>query len=153
MADFCSAATIEPFSDITLHYTSQINDIQRGHADEGALAASVLEKLQHDVKLESDQRQGVEEHLSKAMAEFHDMKAQMLDLRMRQQRLRRIINFGSESMDKALRLNQGVYSDLAAIVPSMDNNQNTFLKDLLGAVRSHDQLLPPLPSVKVLKLW
>jgi hypothetical protein len=56
-------------------------------------------------------------------------------------------------MDKALRLNQGVYSDLAAIVPSMDNNQNTFLKDLLGAVRSHDQLLPPLPSVKVLKLW
>jgi hypothetical protein len=59
----------------------QIADTQRGHSEEQALAVSVLEKLHHDVKLESDQRQLAEEALSNAMATFHDMKAQMLDLR------------------------------------------------------------------------
>ena len=44
---------------------------------------------------------------------------------------------------------QGVFSDLTAIVPSMDTNQNSFLHDLLGAIRSHDQYPPPMPSVKV----
>ena len=39
-------------------------------------------------------------------ADFHDMKAQMLDLRLRQQRLRRVISHGHETLEKALRLNQ-----------------------------------------------
>jgi hypothetical protein len=34
------------------------------------------------------------------------MKAQMLDLRLRQQRLRRVISVGHETLEKALRLNQ-----------------------------------------------
>jgi hypothetical protein len=41
-----------------------INDLQRGHADEAALAGSVMDKLRHDVKLEIDQRQLAEEALS-----------------------------------------------------------------------------------------
>jgi hypothetical protein len=76
------------------------------------------------------------------MSEFHDMKAQMLDLRLRQQRLRRIITNGHEAMQKALRLNQGVFSDLSGIIPSMDTNQNTFLHDLLASVRNHDNYPP-----------
>jgi hypothetical protein len=80
--------------------------------------------------------------LLQAMSEFHDMKAQMLDLRLRQQRLRRIITNGHEAMQKALRLNQGVFSDLSGIIPSMDTNQNTFLHDLLASVRNHDNYPP-----------
>ena len=44
-----------------------------------------------------------------------------------------------------------MFSDLSAIVPSMDQNQNTFLNDLLSAVRNHDNIPPPMPSLKVLQ--
>lgn len=47
---------------------SSSNDLQRGHQDEAALAASVLDKLRNDVKLEIDQRQQAEEALAQAMA-------------------------------------------------------------------------------------
>ena len=45
-----------------------MNDVQRGHSDEAALATTVVDKLRHDVKLEMDQRQQAEEALSQVRA-------------------------------------------------------------------------------------
>jgi flagellar biosynthesis GTPase FlhF len=117
-------------------HKEQILDLQRGHAEEAALAASVLDKLQNDVKMEDEHRQQAEQALSESMAHFHDMKAQMLDLRLRQQRLRRILSNGHDNMEKALRLNQNVFSDLSAVLPSMHTSQDAFLNALLAAVRT-----------------
>jgi len=125
---------------------NESTDFERAFEEEFALWKNVQEKLKHDVDIELSSKQLAEETLSQAMVRFNDMKAQMLDLRLKEQRISRCLSNVHDALEKASRLNEVVGQELHAYTPALDAAQGWFLNELVTTLRANKSSIPPIPQ-------
>eukprot|EP00960_Hanusia_phi_P047050 758185-Hanusia_phi.AAC.9 len=96
------------------------------------------------------------------MVRFNDMKAQMLDLRLKEQRISRCLSNVHDALEKASRLNEVVgqvgavllplrlddslSQELHAYTPALDAAQGWFLNELVTTLRANKSSIPPIPQ-------
>ncbi|EKX53419.1 hypothetical protein GUITHDRAFT_133137 [Guillardia theta CCMP2712] len=114
-------------------------DFERAFEEEFALWRNVQEKLKHDVEIEVSSKQLAEEALSQAFSacgEQTHLSNEMLDLRLKEQRISRCLSNVHDALDKASRLNDVVDQELHAYTPALDAAQGWFLNELVTTLRN-----------------